>query len=520
MPEIPPRSGPVMLLIMDGWGLRNEVAHNAVKLAKTPNVTALGAQYPSAYLRTSGTDVGLPKGTMGNSEVGHQNLGAGRVVWQDMMEIAQAIADESFFENAVILEAIQHAKEHGSRLHMFGLVSSAWVHSVDEVYFALVRLCARHDLRQDRLAIHVLTDGRDTAPKSAEQWVGELQRKLDLYDTGVIATLGGRYFAMDRDKRWERVEKGWRAIVDGEGEFTAPDALAAIQRAYARGETDEFIKPTVIVDAAGKPLATVQDGDAVISFNHRGDRPRELCHALLDEDFTGFKRRHKPRVRLLQLTDYSAGFTAPIAFPSKPVEGTLGLSASQAGLKQLRIAETEKYAHVTFFFSGRRELVFENEDRILVPSPKVATYDLQPEMSAPEVTRRVVEAIRARRYDLIVLNYANGDMVGHTGVEKAAIAAVETVDKGIGEIVAALREVKGEAFITADHGNCETMWDADNDCPHTAHTTNPVPSYLFSERFKKAKLLPGRLADVAPTLSFMLGLKSTPEMTGRNLIVV
>jgi 2,3-bisphosphoglycerate-independent phosphoglycerate mutase len=509
-----------MLLIMDGWGLRDEAAHNAVKLGRTPNLTALGAEYPCASLRTSGTDVGLPKGTMGNSEVGHQNLGAGRIVWQDMMEIAQAVADGSFCENAVLLGAIRHAKEHGTRVHMFGLVSLAWVHSVDEVYFALVRLCARHDLRQDRLAIHVLTDGRDTAPKSAEQWVGELQRKLDLYDTGVIATVGGRYFAMDRDKRWERVEKGWRAMVDGVGEYTAPDALTAIQQAYARGETDEFIKPTVIVNSSGKPLATIQDGDAVISFNHRGDRPRELCHALLDDEFTGFVRRHKPQVHLLQLTDYSAGFAAPIAFPSQPLEGTLGLSASLAGLRQLRIAETEKYAHVTFFFSGRREATFENEERILVPSPKVATYDLQPEMSAPEVTRRIVEAIRARKYDLIILNYANGDMVGHTGVERAAIAAVEAVDKGVGEVVAALREVKGEALITSDHGNCETMWDAENNCPHTAHTTNPVPCCLFSERFKRAKLLPGRLADVAPTLSLMLGLKTTREMTGRNLIVV
>jgi len=518
MPEIPPRAGPVMLLIMDGWGLREETAHNAVKLGKTPNLTALAAQYPFAPIRTSGTDVGLPKGTMGNSEVGHQNLGAGRVVWQDMMEVAQAIADGSFCENAVLLKAIQHAKEHGSRVHMFGLVSSAWVHSVDEVYFALLRLCARHELRQDRLAIHVLTDGRDTAPRSAEQWVGELQRKLDLYDTGVIATLGGRYYAMDRDKRWERVEKGWRAIVDGVAEFTAPDALSAVQRAYARGEGDEFIKPTVIVNAAGKPLATIQDGDAVISFNHRGDRPRELCHALLDEDFAGFKRQHRPKVHLATLTDYSAGFDAPIAFPSKPVEGTLGWAVAQAGLKQLRIAETEKYAHVTFFFSGRREQTFENEDRILVPSPKVATYDLQPEMSAPEVTRRVVEAIRSRKYDLIVHNYANGDMVGHTGVEKAAIAAVETVDKGVGEVVTALREVRGEAIVTADHGNCETMWDDENNCPHTAHTTNPVPCHLISERFKKAKLKSGRLADLAPTLAFMLGLKPAPGMTGQNLI--
>ena len=508
-----------MLLVMDGWGLREETAHNAVKLAKTPVTTALKSAYPFAPLLTSGTDVGLPKGTMGNSEVGHLNLGAGRIVWQDLMEIAQAVADGSFYENAVILEALKHAKEHGTRVHMFGLVSSAWVHSVDEVYFALLRLCAKHELRRDRLAIHVLTDGRDTAPKSAELWVGELQRKLDLYDTGVIATVGGRYFAMDRDKRWERVQKGWQAIVDGVGEFTAPSGMAAIQQAYARGEPDEFIKPTVIVNAAGKPLATIQDGDAVLSFNHRSDRPREFCTALLDENFTGFPRQRRPLVHLVTLTDYRAGFDAPIAFPSKTVEGTLCDAVSKAGLKQLRIAETEKYPHVTFFFSGGREQAFDGEERIMVPSPKVPTYDLQPEMSAPEVCRRAVEAIGSKKYDLIVLNFANGDMVGHTGVEKAAIAAVETVDKCIGEIVSALRDVHGELLLTADHGNCEIMWDDENNCPHTAHSTNPVPLYLVSERFKQAKLRRGRLADIAPTLAFMLGQQTTPQMTGQNLIV-
>jgi 2,3-bisphosphoglycerate-independent phosphoglycerate mutase len=507
-----------MLLIMDGWGVRSESAHNAVKIAKTPVTSALEKEYPFASLLCSGTDVGLPKGVMGNSEVGHQNLGAGRVVWQDLMEIAQAVADGSFTENPVLLEAIRLAKERGTRVHMFGLVSSALVHSVDETYIALVRLCAKHELRRDRVAIHVLTDGRDTAPKSAEQWVGELQRKLDLYDTGVIATLGGRYFAMDRDKRWERVEKGWRAIVDGVGEFTAPDGLTAIANGYARGENDEFIKPTVIVDGAGKPLATIQDGDVVISFNHRGDRPREMCQALLEEKFTGFKRQRQPKVHLVTLTDYSAGFNAPIAFASKNVEGTLGEAVAKAGLRQLRIAETEKYAHVTFFFSGRREQPFENETRILVPSPKVATYDLQPEMSAPEVCRRACEEICGRKQDFIVLNFANGDMVGHTGIEAAAVKAVETVDACVGRIVQALKEAGGEMLLTADHGNCEIMWDDANNCPHTAHSLNPVPLYLVSERFKTAKLRSGRLADVAPTLAHMLGIPRTPEMKGENLI--
>ncbi|HYF50123.1 MAG TPA: 2,3-bisphosphoglycerate-independent phosphoglycerate mutase [Planctomycetota bacterium] len=525
MPSVPPRKGPVMLVVMDGWGLREESAHNAVKLAKTPNYNQFSREYPFTTLITCGTDVGLPKGTMGNSEVGHLNLGAGRVVWQDLMEVAAAIADGSFDENPVLLGAIEHAKKNNSRLHLFGLISAARVHSLDEAYFALVRLCARHDLRKDRVAIHAFTDGRDTAPKSGEVWVSELQRKLDLYDTGVIATVTGRYFGMDRDKRWERVEKAYAAMVDGVGAFTAKSADEAIQNAYKRGETDEFIQATVITDNRGKPLATIQDNDAVISFNHRSDRPRELCEALLSKDFAGFKRNRVPKVQLATMTDYRAEFGVPIAFPSRELANTLGQITSAAGLKQLRMAETEKYPHVTFFFSGGREQPYDGEERILVPSPKklpngveVKTYDQIPQMSAPELTRKAVEAIRSRKYDLIVLNYANGDMVGHTGVESAAIAAVETVDIGVGEIVKAIREVDGEVLVTADHGNCEQMWDDANNCPHTAHTTNDVPCYLVSERFRHAKLKPGRLADVAPTLAFLLGVKQPPEMKGECLV--
>jgi 2,3-bisphosphoglycerate-independent phosphoglycerate mutase len=525
MPSIPARKGPVMLIVMDGWGLRDTAVHNAVKIAKTPNYNALSKEYPYTTLITCGTDVGLPKGTMGNSEVGHLNLGAGRVVYQDLMEVAQSIVDGSFDTNPVILEAINHAKKNKSRLHLFGLISAARVHSLDEAYFALVRLCARHDLRKDRVVIHAFTDGRDTAPKSGEGYIDELQRKLDLYDTGIIASVTGRYFGMDRDKRWERVEKAWKAMVDGVGEATAKSAGEAVKAAYERGETDEFVKATVIVGDDGKPLATIQDGDAVLSFNHRSDRPRELCQALLDPKFDGFKRARQPKIHLATLTDYRAGFDAPIAFPSKVLEGTLGEITSKAGLKQVRMAETEKYPHVTFFFSGGREDVYNGEDRILAPSPKkladgteVKTYDQIPEMSAPELTRKAVDAIRSKKYDLIILNFANGDMVGHTGVEKAAVAAVETVDKCVGEIVAALREVGGEVLITADHGNAEQMWDDANNCPHTAHTTNNVPAFLVSERFKNAKLKPGRLADVAPTLAFLLGIEKSAQMKGENLI--
>jgi 2,3-bisphosphoglycerate-independent phosphoglycerate mutase len=527
MSAIPARKGPVMLIVKDGWGLREEEKHNAVRLAKTPNYNSLSQKYPYTTLITCGTDVGLPKGTMGNSEVGHLNLGGGRVVWQDLMEVAQAIVDGSFDTNPAILALIEHVKKTGKRLHLFGLISGARVHSLDEAYFALVRLCAKHELRRDRVVFHVFTDGRDTAPKSGEGWVSELQRKLDLYDTGVIASITGRYFGMDRDKRWERVEKAWKVMVDGEGEATASSAEEAIQDAYKRGETDEFIKPTLIVDENGKALATIQDGDAVLSFNHRSDRPRELSQALIDKNFTGFPRKHLPKIQFATLTDYRADFGVPIAFASNALQGTLGEIAAKAGLKQLRMAETEKYPHVTFFFSGGREQPYEGEERIMAPSPKklpngveVKTYDQIPEMSALELTRKALEAIRSKKFDLIILNFANGDMVGHTGIETAAIAAIETVDKCVGEIVQAIRDVDGEVLITADHGNAEQMWDEANNCPHTAHTTNNVPCYLVSERYKNAKLKPGRLGDVAPTLAFLLGIPKSEQMKGENLIVL
>jgi 2,3-bisphosphoglycerate-independent phosphoglycerate mutase len=384
MPSNSPRTGPVMLIVMDGWGLRAAPEHNAVRLASTPVYHAMVKEYPYTTLKTCGTDVGLPKGLMGNSEVGHLNLGAGRVVWQDLMEVAQAVADGSFDTNPAVVAAIEHAKKNKSRLHLFGLISGARVHSLDEAYFAFVRLCAKHELRKDRLVFHVFTDGRDTGPKTGAGWVDELQRKLDLYDTGVIASVTGRYYGMDRDKRWERVEKAWKAMVDGVGEHTATSAADAIEKAYARGETDEFIGATVIVGDDGKPLATIQDGDAVFSFNHRSDRPRELCECLLSKDFTGFQRKHVPNVLLSTMTDYRAGFPTPIAFASKDLEGTLGEVVSAAGLTQLRMAETEKYPHVTFFFSGGREKPYTGEERNMAASPKVATYDLQPIMSAPE----------------------------------------------------------------------------------------------------------------------------------------
>ena len=537
---LPKRQGPVMLVVMDGWGLRPETAHNAVHLARKPNYDRLVREYPFTTLATSGTDVGLPKGTMGNSEVGHLNLGAGRVVWQELLRIGNAIADLSFFQNPALLRAMAHARKNQTRLHLFGLISGALVHSCDEHYFALLRMARQQGLTRDRVVVHAFTDGRDTSPRSAAIWVADLQRKLDLYDTGVIGTVCGRYYAMDRDKRWSRVKLAYDALVHGRAEYTAKSAAEAIAAAHARAakhpqtlkypaETDEFLRPTVIVGDDGQPLGKIRSGDALISFNHRSDRPRELIRALLEADFEartqgdqepGFPRGERPApLELVTLTDYRAGFDVPVAFESGELRGTLAEAVSRAGLRQYHSAETEKYPHVTFFFNGGREAPFEGEERYMAPSPKVATYDLQPEMSAAEVTEQACAAIRSKRFDFLVLNFANGDMVGHTGVEAAAVRAVEVVDASIGAVAAAILEVGGEVLITADHGNCETMWDDANHCPHTSHTTNPVPCFLVSTRCKGTQLRPGgRLADLAPTLLFLLGLPPPKEMEGRNLI--
>jgi len=536
----PPRTGPVMLVVMDGWGLRKETAHNAVHLAKKPHYERLIQQYPFTQLITCGTDVGLPQGTMGNSEVGHLNIGAGRVVWQELMRISNAISDLSFFKNPAFLSAIEHAKRHNSRLHLFGLISGAFVHSCEEHYFALARLARQSGLARERVVWHLFTDGRDTPPRSAMTWVANLQRVLDLYDSGVVGTVIGRYYAMDRDKRWDRVRLAYEAMVSGKAEFTAENALAAVVAAHARAdrnpsenktpaETDEFIRPTVILGRDGLPQGLIRDHDALISFNHRSDRPREIIRTLLEPDFEaqtkndptlGFTRQDRPKgLCLVTLTDYRAGFDVPVAFDSKELEGTIAHAVSAAGLKQYHSAETEKYPHVTFFLNGGHEVPCPGEERFMANSPKVATYDLQPEMSAPEVTKQACAAIRSGKYAFCVVNYANGDMVGHSGVEAAAIKAIEAVDTGVGEIVKAVLDMQGDMILTADHGNAEQMWDDVAHCPHTAHTTNPVPCILVSERYKHAKLLDGgRLADLAPTLLYLLGLPVTKEMDGRNLL--
>jgi len=499
---------PVMLMILDGWGWREEIENNAVLLADKPNFDRLWATSPHAFLKTSGLDVGLPGGQMGNSEVGHLNLGAGRVVMQDLPRINQAIADGSI---ETVLEAsglIAALKASGGACHLLGLVSPGGVHAHQDHAVALAQILVRHGIP---VRIHVFSDGRDTPPQSAAEYVAAFSAALP--PAARIATLSGRYFAMDRDNRWERVEQAWRAMVLGEGRLFR-DAQSAIAAAYAQGTTDEFILPAVIGDYAG-----MRDGDGLLSFNFRSDRIREILAAMLQPSFAGFARPRQPVLaKAVSMTAYSAELSPlmPALFQPHTLANGLGETVSRAGLAQVRMAETEKYPHVTYFFNGGEETPYPGEERIMVPSPKVATYDLQPEMSAPELTQRAVEAIESGRYDLVVLNFANPDMVGHTGVLSAAIKAVETVDAGLGRITDAILAVGGAVLVTADHGNCELMVDPVTGEPHTAHTTNPVPIMLVGGG--ASALADGRLGDIAPTLLALMGLPQPAEMTGRSLL--
>ena len=535
MPE-KQQKGPVVLVVMDGWGLSEQREHNAVALAATPEYDALSRRFPTSRLDTSGRDVGLPEGTMGNSEVGHLNLGAGRVVRQQLMQIDEAIEEGAFRRNPALQESMQLARSRGSRLHLFGLISKASVHSSEQHYRELIEMAADNGIGSEQVLFHAFTDGRDSPPHSGRKAIQRLEAHLKRHG-GRIGTVIGRYYSMDRDRRWPRTRLAYEAMVQGEAEFQAGSGLEAVESAYQRAvthsdgalypaESDEFIRPTVIADSNG-PIGKVRDGDVMISFNHRGDRPRQIIRALTDRDFSentredphrGFTPRNQPRVHLVTMTDYRAGFDCPVAFNTSPLTGTIAEVVSESGRRQFHTAETEKYPHVTFFFNGGREAPFQGEERYMARSPDVATYDLKPEMSAPEVTQHVVKAIRSGRYGFVVINYANSDMVGHTGVLEAAIRAVEVVDTAIGRITEAVLEVCGEALITADHGNCEQMWDEESGGPHTAHTTNPVPCILVSERFEHASLADGRLADVAPTLLSLLGLNCPGEMEGESLV--
>ena len=503
---------PVMLVILDGWGWREEVADNAVRQAKTPAFDALWAAGPHAFLRTDGAEVGLPAGQMGNSEVGHMNLGAGRVVMQDLPRIDAACRDGSIATLPAFTDLVEKLRASGGTCHLMGLLSPGGVHSHQDHAVALASFLSVAGVR---VAIHAFTDGRDTPPRAAPAYLARFEAGIAGLRSVRIATVIGRYFAMDRDNRWERVAQAYNAMAEGQG-ARAADAQAAIACAHAADKHDEFVPATVIGDYAG-----MRDGDGILCFNFRADRVREILAPFLDPDFSDFSRPRMVRLAgVAGLTAYSAALNAlgiATVFAPQSMDDKLGEIVARAGRTQLRMAETEKYPHVTYFLNGGEETPYPGEERIMVPSPKVATYDLQPEMSAPELTDRAVEAIRSGRHDLIVLNFANPDMVGHTGFLSAAIRAVETVDAGLGRIAAAVRAMGGAMLVTADHGNCEMMRDPQTGAPHTSHTTNPVPVMLLGGPASVA-LRDGRLADVAPTLLALMGLAQPEAMTGRSLL--
>ena len=502
---------PLVLMILDGFGHSERPEYNAIHAARTPVYDRLLATCPHGLISGSGMDVGLPDGQMGNSEVGHMNLGAGRVVYQDFTRVTKAIRDGEFFDNPTLCAAVDKAVAAGKAVHILGLLSDGGVHSHQDHLVAMAELAARRGA--EKLYLHAFLDGRDTPPKSAQASIELMQATFGRLGKGKVASLIGRYYAMDRDNRWERVEQAYNLIVDGRADYRADYAVDGLIAAYERGESDEFVKATTI----GEPVK-VEDGDAIVFMNFRADRARELTRAFVEPGFAEFPRQRVPALAgFVMLTQYAASIPAPSAFAPESLDNVLGEYLAKNGKTQLRIAETEKYAHVTFFFSGGREEPFEGEERILIPSPKVATYDLQPEMSAPEVTDRIVEAIEQQRYDVIVVNYANGDMVGHTGVFEAAVKAVECLDSCMGRITAALAKVGGEALITADHGNVEQMEDEVTGQAHTAHTTEPVPFIYFGQRALKIRE-GGVLADVAPTMLQLLGLPQPAEMTGRSIV--
>lgn len=505
---------PVMLMVLDGFGVRAQREGNAIALADTPFLDRLLVRCSHVLLQAAGEAVGLPEGQMGNSEVGHTNLGAGRVVDQEVMRITRAIRDGHFYENEVLIQAIQQARQSERAVHLLGLLSDGGVHSHIDHLFALLELCRRLD--QQRVFIHAFLDGRDVPPRSAARYLAALQQRLDSLGFGQIASIAGRYYAMDRDRRWDRTQKAYRAIVDGEGE-QAETALAGLQQSYDRNQNDEFVVPTVL-HSQGSPAVKLEEGDTVIFFNFRPDRAIQLSQALHNTHFEGFERPHLPVIHFVTMTFYSETIDpCPVAFPPEELHDTLGEVLARNGKRQLRIAETEKFKHVTSFLNGGREEPFEGEERILIPSPKVATYDQQPEMSAEGITDAVINAIRRRSFDFICLNFANADMVGHTGDLKATIAAIETLDRCIARIVQALDEVGGVALITGDHGNAEIMFDPQSGQPKTAHTTSPVPLIVTDPHVKLSG--DGILADVAPTILDLMHLQPPKAMTGHSLLV-
>lgn len=504
---------PVMLLILDGFGIGKAYEGNAVELAKTPNFKRISTEYPRTTLDASGLAVGLPVGQMGNSEVGHLNIGSGRVVYQELTRITKAIDDGDFFDKKEFLDAIDSAKNNNKKIHLIGLVSDGGVHSHNTHLYGLLELMKKHDMKE--VYVHVILDGRDVPPTIGLTHVKELMDKMKEIGVGEVATVSGRYYSMDRDNRWERTQLGYDAMTLGKG-VQSENPLEAIENSYLVDVNDEFILPTVITKNS-LPVATVDNGDSIIFFNFRPDRARQITRAFVDHDFDGFQREKIVNTYYVTMTEYDK--TIPnvhVAYRNEPLNNTLGEYISKKGLHQLRAAETEKYAHVTFFFNGGREQPFVNEDRALIPSPKVATYDLMPEMSAYELKDEILKRLRMDEYDLFIVNFANPDMVGHTGVVPAVIKAIETVDNCLGEIVSLIEELGGYAIVTSDHGNSEALIDETNGSPITAHTTNKVPLVLVGK--KDATLREGKLADIAPTLLELLDLEKPEEMTGETLI--
>ncbi len=502
-----------MLMILDGFGENNNEKGNAVKLANTPNIDKLMKTCPTTDVYTSGLNVGLPEGQMGNSEVGHTNIGAGRIVYQELTRITKSIEDGDFFSVPEFVKAIENCKQNNSKLHIMGLLSDGGVHSHMRHLFALLELAKRKDFED--VYVHCFLDGRDTPPASAESYIMQLEEKMKEKGIGKIATISGRFYSMDRDKRWQRIEKSYNAMVNGIGE-KAQSAISAIESSYQKEVFDEFVEPTVICNGDNK-VATIDKNDSVIFFNFRPDRAREITRTLVDKDFKEFETKDL-NLYFVCMTPYDETMpNVEVAFKKERLTNTFGEYISNHNLTQLRIAETEKYAHVTFFFNGGEEKQYEGEDRILIPSPKVETYDLKPEMSALEVTEKVIEAIKSKKYDNIILNYANPDMVGHTGSLEAAIKAIETIDECLGRVLEAINEVNGVLLITADHGNSEQMIDYKTGEPHTAHTTNPVPLILVG--MENVQLKEGKLADLAPTMLDIMNLEKPEEMTGESLLI-
>ncbi|MDN3652406.1 2,3-bisphosphoglycerate-independent phosphoglycerate mutase [Thalassotalea ponticola] len=507
---------PMVLLILDGWGYRENEQSNAIFHANTPVMDSLFKQYPSMLINTSGMAVGLPEGQMGNSEVGHVNLGAGRIVYQDFTRITKAIEDNELVNNQALVNAIDGAQSKGNAIHVFGLLSPGGVHSHEDHIFALLEMAKQRGA--EKVYLHAFLDGRDTPPRSAEASLQKAEKKFAELGNGQVASLIGRYYAMDRDQRWERVEQAYNLIVSGDAKYTAQDAVAGLEAAYARDENDEFVSATRILDSDGHAIE-VRDGDAMIFMNFRADRARQFTRCFSEPNFDGFERKKIPQLSdFVMLTEYAADIKTSIAFPPEDLVNVLGAWLEKHNKTQLRISETEKYAHVTFFFSGGREDTFIGEDRILVPSPQVATYDLQPEMNSNLLTDKLVDAIESGKYDVIVCNYPNGDMVGHTGKFDAAVKACEAVDKSIGRVVDTLKRVGGECLITADHGNAEMMVNSETGQAHTAHTTEPVPLIYVGRHANVASS--GALSDIAPTILHLMAMEQPAEMTGTPLMTL